>query len=281
MNEDVCRSLNQRLFKNEFPRASRYDPHWLMANVMGPHVLWLAEWLCERLELAPGMRVLDLGCGMALSSIFLAREFGVTVWAADHWIEPTANLERIEQAGLSTAVFPVSVEAHALPLPLGHFDAIVSLDAYHYFGTDDLYLGYISSFLKPDGRLGIVSPGTQAELSGEVPVHLAPYWAWDFCSFHTANWWRRHWEKTGLVVVQTADLLPDGWKLWLEWNEACERFGQPNLAPLAAREAEMLRLDDGRTFGFVRVIAERKTRQVIATLSQPRPQSDQRPDTGI
>lgn len=185
------------------------------------------------------------------------------------WI---ADDERAEpsSSGLSTSVFPVSVEAHALPLPKGHFDAIVSLDAYHYFGTDDLYLGYISSFLKPDGRLGIVSPGTQVELSGEVPGHLTPYWAWDFCSFHTANWWRRHWQKTELVVVQTADLLPDGWKLWLEWNEVCGRFGQPNLALLAAREAEMLRLDDGRTFGFVRVIAERKTdhfNSISATVS--------------
>ena len=44
--------------------------------------------------LEPGMRVLDLGCGKGLSSIFLAKEFGVQVWAADLWtplvIDPTA-----------------------------------------------------------------------------------------------------------------------------------------------------------------------------------------------
>ena len=58
---------------------------------MGPHVLWLAESLSEVFEFKPGMRVLDLGCGRAVSSIFLAQEFGVTVWAADYWIKPSEN----------------------------------------------------------------------------------------------------------------------------------------------------------------------------------------------
>ena len=181
----------------------------------------------------------------------------MTVWAADHWIKPRENMERIEAAGVSTLVFPVSVEAHALPFSEKSFDAIVSFDAYHYFGTDDLYLGYISSFLKPDARLGIVVPGTREELSEVPPPHLAQYWAWEFCSFHSPGWWRRHWEKTGLLEIETADTLVDGWKIWLEWNEICEEFGLQNLAHLARREAEMLRVDDGRTFGFTRVIAKR------------------------
>jgi cyclopropane fatty-acyl-phospholipid synthase-like methyltransferase len=257
MNDQTSGALHERFFKPEFPRSSRYDPHWLMANAMGPHVLWLAEWLTQDLKLAPGMRVLDLGCGKAISSIFLAKEFDVTVWAADLWIKPKENFERIEQAGLCGSVFPVSVEAHSLPFPEASFDAIVSFDAYHYFGTDDLYLGYISSFLRPGGRLGIVVPGTLQELSEVPPPHLAQHWVWDFCSFHSPSWWRRHWEKTGLLEVERADTLPDGWKVWLEWNVLCEQHGQQKLAATAHREAEMLREDDGRTFGFTRLIARR------------------------
>jgi len=86
--------LRERLSKSEFPRSSAYDPQWLLDNTMGPHVLWLTEWLCAGIPLRPGMRVLDLGCGRALSSIFLAEEFGVTVWAADLWIKPTENWKR-------------------------------------------------------------------------------------------------------------------------------------------------------------------------------------------
>jgi cyclopropane fatty-acyl-phospholipid synthase-like methyltransferase len=258
MNDTTSTTLNERLFQAHLPRSSKYDPHWLMDNAMGPHVLWLTEWLSQSLDLRPGMRVLDLGCGRAISSIFLAKEFGVTVWAADYWIQPSENFERIDQAGCAASVYPVSVEAHALPFARESFDAIVSFDAYHYFGTDDLYVGYISAFLKPGGRLGIVVPGTLEELSEGPPAHLAPYWVWDFCSFHSPGWWRRHWQKTGLVDVEIADTLADGWKLWLEWNEVCAQFGRQNLADVVRREAEMLRVDAGRTLGFTRLIARRR-----------------------
>jgi ubiquinone/menaquinone biosynthesis C-methylase UbiE len=254
---NVSDALRERMFKPTFPRASAYDPQWLMANVMGPHVLWLAEWLSQRLALKAGMLVLDLGCGRATSSIFLANEFGLTVWAADLWIKPTENRERIEQASMSAHVFPISAEAHDLPFAEASFDAIVSFDAYHYFGTDDLYLGYISKFLKPGGHLGIVVPGLQMELSEFPPPHLARYWVWDFCSFHSPEWWRRHWEKTGLMELEVADWLPNGWKLWLEWEELCVEFGSEKLRQCASEEAEMLRVDDGRTFGFARVIAKK------------------------
>ena len=62
-----------------YPRSAAYDPEWMFEAGMGPNSLWLTEALCEGLELAPGMRVLDLGCGRAASSIFLAREFDVRV----------------------------------------------------------------------------------------------------------------------------------------------------------------------------------------------------------
>jgi methylase of polypeptide subunit release factors len=71
------------LHVTRFPRSSGYDTKWIIDNAMGPHVLWLAEWLSEVIELRAGMRVLDLGCGRAISSIFLAREFGVSVVATD------------------------------------------------------------------------------------------------------------------------------------------------------------------------------------------------------
>ena len=73
---------------------------------MGPNALWLVDALAQLLPLEPGMRVLDLGCGTAITSIFLAREHGVQVFAADLWIEPSLNSPRIEEAGVSDRVFP-------------------------------------------------------------------------------------------------------------------------------------------------------------------------------
>lgn len=247
--------LKARLAKPRFPRSSAYDPMWIVDNLMGPHVLWLAEYLSESLSLRPGMRVLDLGCGKAISSIFFAKEFGAHVTAADLWIKPEENAARIAAAGVADKVTPVLAEAHALPFEPASFDAIVSLDAYHYFGTDDLYLETPAKLLKPGGHLGIVVPGVSHEIDGP-PEHLKPWWEWAFCSFHSPAWWRRHWEKTGLLAVESADWMPDGHALWLEWN----RFTAPLMGkrgPLASREADMLDADRDKLLGFVRVIARK------------------------
>jgi cyclopropane fatty-acyl-phospholipid synthase-like methyltransferase len=242
--------------KPAFPRASTYDLEWLFDTMMGPNVLWLAEWASQAVPLRKAMRILDLGCGKAASSIFLAKEFDVTVWAADLWIGPTDNWRRIEAAGLTDRVLPVHAEAHALPFAEGYFDAILSFDAYHYFGTDDLYVGYVSKFVRPGGRLCIVAPGLTRELPEGPPEPLRPYWEWEFCGFHSPSWWHRHWSKTGLVEVERADSLAGGWQLWAEWSECCAQAGVGvDKGAVAAREAEMLRLDGGQTFAFARVVA--------------------------
>jgi SAM-dependent methyltransferase len=62
-------------------------------------------------RLAPGARVLDLGCGRAITSIFLAKEFDVQVVAADLWIKPTENWRRIDAAGQAKLVTPLLAEA--------------------------------------------------------------------------------------------------------------------------------------------------------------------------
>ena len=64
---------------DEFPRSAGYDPEWVIENMMGPNVLWLTESLTQVMDLEPGMRILDMGCGRAISSIFLAKEFDLQV----------------------------------------------------------------------------------------------------------------------------------------------------------------------------------------------------------
>lgn len=251
-HESVLRKLQWK----EFPRSQKYDPAWVFENLMGPNVLWLTEALAEVIEIKPGMRVLDMGCGKAISSIFLAKEFGVQVWATDLWIGASENWERVKAAGMETSVFPIHAEARSLPYADGFFDAAVSLDAYHYFGTDDLYLGnYFSRLVRPGGQIGIVVPGLTHELEQGVPESLQPFWDWDFCSFHSPDWWKKHWEKTPGVHVEHADLVPDGWRHWLAWMEACRLADYPH----TEREEEMLNLDAGRTIGFSRLVARIET----------------------
>jgi SAM-dependent methyltransferase len=238
-----------------YPRSNSYDPQWVLDNQMGPNALWLIEALTDVMQIAEGMRVLDLGCGTAMTSIFLAKEFGAQVWATDLWIEASANQRRICAAGVESLVVPIHAEAHALPFAGGFFDVIVSVDAYHYFGTDDLYLGYIEHFLKEKGQIAVVAPALFREIGSKIPEELAPYWAWDFCSFHCPEWWREHWGKTGKVHVDRADAIEEGWKDWLMFGEAKLPQTDERWNKAAADEVAMLQVDQGKNFGFSRLVA--------------------------
>ena len=246
------------MLRNEgFPLSAKYEPMWVMTNSMGPNVLWLTEWLCQAMALEPGMRVLDMGCGRAASSIFLAREFGVQVWATDLWVDSTENWQRITEAGLQDRIFPIHAEARALPYPDGFFDAAVSIDSYHYFGTDDLYLGkHFARLVRQGGQVGIVVPGLAREIEGdEAPEHLRRHGFWDpteCFSFHTGEWWRRLWQRSGCVAVERADVMPDGWRHWMHFYQA--------LADAGVRESDTLptlREDKGRYLALIRVVARR------------------------
>lgn len=254
--------LTSRLSLPHYPRSGAYDARWTIENQMGPHALWLLEWLAPALgldTLRPGARVLDLGCGRAMTSVFLAREYDVQVTAADLWIKPDENARRIAEAGVADRVLPVLAEAHDLPFGEETFDAIVSIDAYHYFGTDDLYLPTLTRLLEPGGRIGVVVPATREELGGtEPPEHLKPFWEPAFWSFHSPDWWHRHWSRSGAVEVEAADWQPDGWREWLLWSEVCaEESSSDFMADMARASAEMVRADRGRALGFARVVGRR------------------------
>ncbi len=258
----ISKKRMQELLKNDkYPRSAKYDPAWVLKGWMGPNVVWLTEWLCEKMELKPGMRVLDMGCGKALSSIFLAKEFGVKVWANDLWISATENWQRIKEAGLENEICPVHAEAHALPYAEEFFDAIVSLDSYQYYGTDDVYLPTFIKFLKPGGQIGIVVPGLMKDFHGPVPKHLtvprqnrSTFWVDECWCFHTAEWWQRHWDKLDGVKDVVADILPDGWKDWVQYEDACEEAG----TLIFATESDVLKADAGRYLALVRVVGRRK-----------------------
>ena len=243
---------NRPLVSRRFPRASRYHPDWVLAGVSGgANPLWLTEWLAEALNLRPGMRVLDLGCGRALSSVFLRREFGVQVWATDLWFSAAENLQRARDAGVEDGVFPIHADARSLPFAEGFFDVVTSIDSFVYYGTDDLYLNYLARFLKPGGQLGIAGAGCTREIEGPIPAHLSQWWAAErpYC-LHSADWWRRHWARTGILDVAVADAMPDGWRFWLEWLKT--------IAPRNVTEIRALEADAGRYLGYVRAVGRRQ-----------------------
>ena len=243
--------MDTRLLSNRFPLSNKYHPEWLIAGCSGgANPLWLTEWLANRLDLRPGMRVLDLGCGRALSSIFLRREFEVQVWAVDLWFSASENLKRIRDAGIENDIYPIHAEARALPFADDFFDAVVAIDSFPYFGTDDNYLNYLARLLKPGGSIGIAGAGLMNEIESSIPNTLAAWWEPNMFCLHSPSWWHSHWKKSGIVDVELADSMPDGWRAWLEWQAV---VAPKNLVEIGAIEA-----DAGNHMGYVRVVGRKR-----------------------
>lgn len=250
-------ALDDLVRPDVYPLSSKYDPAWLVELDMGPNPLWLLEDLLRDLKLDPGMRVLDLGAGFGATSVFLARELGVEVFAVDLWV-PAADAARVHrEAGVADRVHAFNCDARKLPFSPGYFDAVVSIDAFEYFGTDVHFLPYLVEFVKVGGQMGIATAAMTREIAdlGRIPDHIAQCVGWEALAWHTATWWRAHWELTGLVEVTSARLQPGGWRDWVLWTRACvERASD---AYDLAKVTKMLDADGGDLLSFALVTARK------------------------
>ena len=239
------------LTRDAYPKSSKYDAKWLVDLDMGPHPLWLLEDLATDLDLRPGMRVLDLGSGLGATSVFLAREYGVRVIAADLWVDPTEAAGVFRKEGVDDRVLAMRVDAHALPFGRGSFDAIVSIDAWEYFGTADSYPPYLAKFLSPGGQLGVATPALTSEVRelGEIPEHIDRVVGAESAAWHTAEWLRSQWDFSRAFASVTARTQDDGCANWLLWERAVLELKGEHTSPVQG----MLEADDGAFITFALV----------------------------
>lgn len=219
---------------------------------MGPNKLKIAEEVASHLDLHEGMKILDLGCGKALTSIFLAKEFGVTVFATDLWIPATENLERIKKMVIEDKVFPIHAEARSMPYANDFFDAVVSFDSYHYFGTDENYMNYyLAPLVKCGGQIAIVVPGLTEEFENGVPSNLKPYWVEkENLTYHCQQWCRKLLERTNVIdIVDSFDLecTAEAWEDWLRSTN-----------PIAKGDIPFYRADINHQLATIAIVAKRK-----------------------
>ena len=208
-------------------KSDKYDKQFVLENIMGPNPMYLLEEMCDRFDLKTGMRVLDLGCGKGLTSIFLAKEYGVTVYATDLWITATENYDRFKQLGLEDKIIPIHADASELPYADEYFDAAVAIDSYHYFGVNDTYLPEkYARLVKKGGPLGIACPGLTRDVGGVIPEGMRGYWHAEedaFNTFKTAEWWKNCWQNSGAVDVTYCGEVEDAREIWYEWAKVARK----------------------------------------------------------
>lgn len=226
-------------------RADKYDKNFLTQNMMGPNSMIILEELLEAVPLKRGMRVLDLGCGNGLTSVFLAKEYGVQVFAVDLWISATDNYKRFESLGLSQPIIPIHADAEALPFADGFFDAVVSVDSYHYFGNNSTYFDqHLGKLLKPNGLVALAFPGMKGEILPHIPAEMAPFWPKEALPmWHSIDWWREVLPpQLAQVHITQMKCFDRAWGDWLQTEN-----------PYAIGDRAMMQADGGRYMNLISV----------------------------
>lgn len=230
-----------------------YRKYFTKEYMMGPNALRLLSEIVEDNPNATSKgNVLDLGCGAALSSIFLANEtMADTIWALDLWVSATDNYKRICENGLENKIIPIHGDALAMPFAHEYFDAVVSVDTYHYFGCEEnVFAEKILPFIKKGGYTLIVVPGLKEEAQGERKA-LMDEWAGDETyMFKTKEWWAKHIAKGCEEQVEVEVYESVQFNLvWQEWFDSGHEYG--------ARDQEFLERGLKDILNFVMIVVRK------------------------
>jgi len=188
--------------------------------LMGPNCLRILAELLGRysLQLSASDKVLDLGCGKGLTSFALAKETPAQVYANDLWIAAGENAERFAEWGVGDQVIPVHEDANQLHFDRKMFQALASVDAYHYFGTGSAFFAdQILPFLADGATVLIGIPGIRDAYAGRSEELLSDWLGDEAYMFQSPSDWKR--------IIGSHDRIAqvDTWEMgcfdaaWDEW----------------------------------------------------------------
>lgn len=236
-----------------YPKSQAYDTPELQQKIMGPNPVKLAEELLEEHCIPEGGVVCDLGSGQGLTSVFLAKEYGFTVYAADLWSDPEENQRFFDRMGVPRSrLIPVKADAARLPFRREFFDAVVSTDSYNYFGRDARYLDEkLLPFVKPGGYLYIAVPGMKKDCHRQLPPELLLSWTPEQLDYlHDAAYWRELLGRCqGAEVLQVREMESHE-EVWADW------LRQDNEYAIGDRKA--MEAGGGRYLNFIAIVLRKK-----------------------
>ncbi len=231
--------------------SEKYNTKELQSKIMGPNPVKLAEELLSDCKINKNSVVCDLGSGQGLTSVFIAKEYGFKVYAADLWSEPEENRKFFEKMGLSEENI-VSVKADALNMPFEKefFDGMISIDSYNYFGRDKKFLDEkLLPYVKKGGYLYIAIPGMKKDLHKNLPKELLLSWTPEQMEYmHDCDYWRDIVGASSAEVICVKEMESNE-EVWNDWLRQENEY--------AVGDRKSMQAGAGKYLNFIKIVLKK------------------------
>lgn len=237
----------------KYIKSEKYNTPELMKMIMGPNPIKLEEELLQEHKIPENAVVCDLGSGQGLTSVFLAKEYGFTVYAADLWSDPAENRKFFDSMGVSpNKLIPVKADATDLPFEKDFFDAIVSTDSYNYFGRDESFLDKkLLPFVKSSGYIYIAIPGMKKDCHDKLPPELLLSWTPKQLEYmHDVKYWTDMVSKCAGAEVISVNEMESNDEVWADWLKQDNEY--------AVGDRKSMEAGGGKYLNFISIVLRKK-----------------------
>lgn len=237
----------------KYIKSEKYNTPELMKMIMGPNPIKLEEELLQEHKIPENAVVCDLGSGQGLTSVFLAKEYGFTVYAADLWSDPAEIRKFFDSMGVSPdKLIPVKADATDLPFEKDFFDAIVSTDSYNYFGRDESFLDKkLLPFVKSSGYIYIAIPGMKKDCHDKLPPELLLSWTPKQLEYmHDVKYWTDMVSKCAGAEVISVNEMESNDEVWADWLKQDNEY--------AVGDRKSMEAGGGKYLNFISIVLRKK-----------------------
>ncbi len=178
------------------------------------------EYICRKLRLAPGLKVIEVGPGWGYMPIYMAKRYGAEVTVYNPVRRQNDYMrDRFERHGLGNAIRLVEGDHRDIIAEAGRFDRLVSIGVHEHAGYSRrqyrLWARAIAAALKTGG-LGVVS--TTSFMSRQMTNMLTLEYIFPGGHLPSLPDTLAAFDAAGLMIVEVENLWPHYRRTIGEWR---------------------------------------------------------------